>query len=80
MPDSPHPKIDLRFVKRRHQEPLILKIASSGSRRLGIPSLVRLLSFLAEQLLAVCMSNSRDLGESLAERSRSIGAIFRQAN
>ncbi len=42
--------------------------------------LFRLLSFWAGDLLAVCMNNSRDLGESLAERSRGIGAIFRQAN
>ena len=40
----------------------------------------RLLSFCDGDLLAVCMNNSRDLGEPLTERSRGIGTIFRQAN
>src|SRR6266404_224106 len=38
----------------------------------------RLLSFCDGDLLAVCMNNSRDLGEPLTERSRGIGTIFRQ--
>jgi hypothetical protein len=50
------------------------------NRPLGDGCHRRLLSFWAGRLLAVCMNNSGDLGESLAERSRGIGTIFRQAN
>lgn len=50
------------------------------NRPLGDGCHRRLLSFWAGNLLAVCMNNSRDLGESLTERSRSIGMIFGQAN
>ena len=58
----------------------LVKGALDDRERYSERKLFRLLSFCDGDLLAVCMNNSWNLGKSLTERSRGIGAIFRQAN